>query len=448
MADAVQASNDGAGGEPFREKVRVQRGVRDQIEMIWLSLDQRLPGNHFVRAVAAAVRKLNLAPFYDVIKARQGHVGRTPVDPAILITLIVTATLEGISHDRRIARLCERDIVYQWICGGVSLNHHLLSDFRSADPERLEQVIVGLVAVLLEKGLVELTRTAQDGMRVRASAGSSSFKKLDRLQESLEAAQKRYEELQQERAAAEENPQSDVSDAQAAARERAAREKIDRIEEALKQLPDVQARMEKRKKGDGEKARCSTTDPDARRMKMADGGTRPAYNVQLCTTDKTRIIVGWDVNNAGSDSGLMSPMQEQLQEHYGRRSDEHLTDGGFSSNADIEEVESHETTVYSPVKAVKNKEKKGIDPYAPVKGDSPTIASWRQRMGTEAAQAIYKLRSSIAEFPNAVFRNNGLRQFGVRGLPKVTSTTLWQVLSYDISRILSLGWLNQLEDLA
>lgn len=448
MADARQTEQAGAADELAVGKVRVQRPVRDQIEMICLSLDQRLPSHHFVRAVAAAVRKLDLTAFYDAIKAREGHVGRPPVDPAILMTLIVTATLEGIAHDRRIARLCDRDIVYQWICGGVSVNHHLISDFRSADPERLEKLLVGLVAVLLEKGLVELTRTAQDGMRVRASAGSSSFKRQDRLQQSLEAAQQRYEELQQEREAAGDDSQSDDSDAKWAARNRAAQEKIDRIEEALKQLPEVQNRMEKRKKGEGEKARCSTTDPDARRMKMADGGTRPAYNVQLCTTDKTRIIVGWDVNNAGSDAGLMEPMQQQLQDHYGRRSEEHLTDGGFSSNADIEAVESHGTTVYSPVKAAKNKSKKGVDPYARMKGDSETIASWRKRMGTEAAQAIYKLRSSIAEFPNAVFRNNGLRQFGVRGLVKVKSTTLWQVLSYDISRILSLNWLDQLEDLA
>ena len=129
-------------------------------------------------------------------------------------------------------------------------------------------------------------------------------------------------------------------------------------------------------------------------------------------------------------------------------SNEHLADGGFNSMADIEQLAAHHTVVYSPVKAVKNKFKKGIDPYAPSKGDSETIAQWRQRMGTEAGQAIYKLRASIAEFPNAVFRNNGLQQFGDRGEQRVKSATLWHVLAFDISRILSLDWLSDRESAA
>jgi transposase len=400
------------------------------------------------------VKKLDLSEFYADIKAREGHVGRSPVDPAILIALIVLATVEGIGSDRQIARNCTLHLAYQWVCGGVSLNHHLLSDFRCLKPERLERLVVSLVASLLDKDLVQLTRTAQDGMRVRASAGSSSFKKKERLEECLIEAQAQVETLSKQAQDDDAGEGDDTEDSLAAAskrrsqaaQENAAAARVQRIEDALEQLPELQEKMEKRRKGDGEKARCSTTDPDARRMKMADGGTRPAFNVQLATTDETRIIVGWDVTNAGSDAGLMTPMLEQIEEHYGERPKEHLTDGGFSSNEDIEDVESHGTTVFSPVKAVKNKQKKGIDPFVPQKGDSETIGNWRKRMGTEAAKAIYKLRSSIAEFPNAVFRNCGLRQFRVRGAEKTKSVTLWHVLSYDLRRIVSLGWEDCLED--
>jgi hypothetical protein len=221
-------------------------------------------------------------------------------------------------------------------------------------------------------------------------------------------------------------------------------ERQERVEEALAQLPELEAKMERRKKGDGAKARCSTTDPDARRMKMADGGTRPAYNVQLATTDETRLIVGWDVTNVGSDGGLMTPMVEQLERHFDQRPQDYLTDGGFSSKHDIEELQSHGTTVYTPVRDEENKRAKGQDPFAPMPGDSPIIAAWRQRMGTEAAQTIYKLRPSLAEFPNAVFRNRGLRQFLVRGLNRVKAVTLWQVLAFNFTRIRSLGWLPAL----
>lgn len=433
---------------------RVQAAVRNQVEMMCKSLDQLLPPDHFARVVVALVKKLDLSEFYADIKAREGHVGRPPVDPAILIALIVLATVEGIGSDRQIARNCTLHLAYQWVCGGVSLNHHLLSDFRCLKPERLERLVVSLVASLLDKDLVQLTRTAQDGMRVRASAGSSSFKKKERLEECLREAQEQVDTLSKQAlddAAGEDDDAEDSAASQSkrrshAAQESAAAARLKRIEDASEQLPELQKKMEKRRKGDGEKARCSTTDPDARRMKMADGGTRPAFNVQLATTDETRIIVGWDVTNAGSDAGLMTPMLEQIEEHYGERPKEHLTDGGFSSNEDIEDVESHGTTVFSPVKAVKNKQKKGIDPFMPQKGDSETIGNWRTRMGTEAAKAIYKLRSSIAEFPNAVFRNCGLRQFRVRGLEKTKSATLWHVLSYDLRRIVSLGWEDCLED--
>ena len=204
----------------------------------------------------------------------------------------------------------------------------------------------------------------------------------------------------------------------------------ERVAEALAQLPELEAKRERRKKGDGAQARCSTTDPDARRRKMADGGTRPAYNVQLATTAERRLIVGWDVTNVGADGGLMTPMVEQfdrqLERQFDRRPQESLTDGGGSSKLDIEELESRGTTVYTPVREEENKRAQGQDPFAPMPEDSPIIATWRQRLGTEAAQTIYKLRPSLAEFPNAVFRNRGLRQFLVRGLHKVKAVTLWR----------------------
>ncbi len=319
------------------------------------------------------------------------------------------------------------------------MNHHLLSDFRSAHPERLEKLLVQVLASLMNQGLVTLNRVAQDGMRVRASARSSSFRRKPKLQEHLRDTQAQVEALKNQV-----DEDAGAADRRAkSAKERAAQERLARVEEALAQLPELEAKRERRQKGDGETARCSTTDPDARRMKMADGGTRPAYNVQLATTDETRLIVGWDVTNVGADGGLMTPMVEQIETHFQQRPQEYLADGGFSSKQDIEELESHGTLVFTPVKAENQKRAKGQDPFAAQPGDSPPIAAWRQRMGTAAAQALYKLRPSLAEFPNAVFRNRGLRQFLVRGLKKVQAVTLWQVLAFNLTRLQTLGWLRQ-----
>lgn len=403
------------------------------------ALDQLLPGDHAARVVWEFVRKLDLAEYYADIKAVEGRPGQPPVDPAILLALWLLATIEGVGSARELARLSTTHIAYEWLCGEVGVNHHLLSDFRSAHPERLEKLLVQVLASLMNQGLVTLHRVAQDGMRVRASAGSSSFRRKPKLQEHLRDAQAQVEALKNQV-----DEDAGAADRRAkSAKERAAQERLARVEEALAQLPELEAKRERRKKGDGETARCSTTDPDARRMKMADGGTRPAYNVQLATTDETRLIVGWDVTNVGADGGLMTPMVEQIETHFQQRPQDYLADGGFSSKPDIEELESHGTLVFTPVKQEHQKRAKGQDPFAARPGDSPTIAAWRQRMGTAAAQALYKLRPSLAEFPNAVFRNRGLRQFLVRGLKKVKAVTLWQVLAFNLTRLQTLGWLHQ-----
>jgi transposase len=429
------SSTDESKGIP-----RYQRGIRDQVEIQMRSLNEMLPGDHAARTVWEFVQKLDLSEYYAQIRAVEGHVGRPPVDPAILLSLWLLATIDGVGGARELERLCESHIAYEWLCGGVGVNYHLLADFRSLRSEQLEALMVQILGGLMEQGLISLSRVAQDGMRVRANAGGSSFRREGKLEEHLQEAQAQVDALKNQ-------PDEDAgaSDRRAkAARERAARERAERIQDALEQVAKLKEKMERRKKGDGEKARCSTTDPDARRMKMADGGTRPAYNVQLATTDETRIIVGWGVTNIGSDGGLMSPMMDQIQTHFGKRPDECVTDGGYSCKRDIEELHSKGTTVYTPVKEEEAKRKKGEDPFAPRKGDSPAMAEWRQRMGTPEAQEIYKRRPSIAEFPNAVFRNRGLRQFLVRGLEKVKSTTIWHVFAFNFTRLQTLGWLEKL----
>lgn len=421
-------------------KARYQRGVRDQMKIEMRSLDQQLPADHVARLVWSFVQKLDLSEYYSQIKAVEGRPGRSAVDPAILISLWLLATIDGIGSARELDERCRTDLPYEWLCGDVGVNYHLLSDFRTDDPERLDKLLVTLLAALLSQNLISLKRVAQDGMRVRASAGGSSFRRGEGLEKHLQEAQAQVDALKNQV----DDDQGSADRRARAARERAAQERVERIEEALSQLGELEAKMEQRKKGDGEKARCSTTDPDARRMKMADGGTRPAYSVQLATTDETRIIVGWDLTNVGSDSGLMAPMVEQIETHFGVRPEEYLTDGGFSTLDDIEELESRGSTVYTPVKEVEQKRARGQDPFAPMKGDSQWIAGWRVRMGTEAARAIYKLRPSLAEFPNAVFRNQGLRQFLVRGLARVKAVTMWQVLAFNFTRLRSLGLLDRL----
>jgi hypothetical protein len=289
--------------------------------------------------------------------------------------------------------------------------------------ELLDRLLTESVAVLMGEGLVTLDRVAQDGMKVRASAGAASYRRQPTLEEALVEAEQQVAKLRQE---LETDPAAHKS-RQQAARMRAAEERTKRVRAALDQLPQI---AESKKAKDREKARASTTDADARVMKMPDGGYRPAFNVQLATD-----ITGVDVSNSGGDKGQFAPMVEQHQERYERVPKEGLVDGGFVKKEDIEKVEQGGTTVYAPVQKPKDPER---EVHAPLPDDSPAVAQWRQRMATDEAKAIYRQRAATAECVNALARNRGLQRFLVRGLRKVMAVVLWYVLAHNLMRAVAL----------
>jgi transposase len=413
---------------------RFQRAERRQLEWREFSLDQFIPDEAPVRAVWAYVESLDLRRFYQQIQAVEGRPGRDPIDPQILLALWLYATVEGIGSARELDRLCARDLSYMWLCGGVSVNYHTLSDFRTQHVELLDELLTQSVAALLAAGLVELQRVAQDGMRVRAAAGSSSFRREATLEQHLADAQAQVAALQAE---AEEDP-GRGDRRRAAARRRAVEDRAARLQQALAEREQIAAKMEDRQKGSGVEARASTTDPQARKMKMGDGGFRPAYNVQFATTTDTQVVVGVDVTNAGTDGSQTTPMLAQIEQRYHQRPVEYLADGGFVNLEAIRQAESDGTTVYVPIMEQAQKRAKGIDPFAPLKGDSPEVARWRARMGTAAAQETYKQRAASAELTNAWCRNHGLQQFLVRGLEKVKAVALWHALARNFHSVVGL----------
>lgn len=404
------------------------------MRMQLLSLDQMLADDHPARLVWAYVESLDLSSLYARIRAVEGGAGRDPIDPRILMALWLWATIDGVGSARRLDRLCEEQLSYQWLCGEVTVNYHTLADFRVAHGDFLNELLTQSVAALLHQGLVELKRVGHDGMRVRADAGSGSFRRRATLEQCLDEARTHLDELRREA----EDDSSAEDRRVRAARERAARERAERLQRAVEEREQLAAQQERREKGTGDQARASTTDPEARRMKMGDGGFRPAYNVQFATAADSLVIVGVDVTNAGTDGGQMGPMVEQLDQRYGERPREYLADGGFVSLADITTLDRTGVTTYLPIMKQDEKRAKGIDPFAPVKGDTPEVARWRARMGTPEAEAIYRQRSQTAEFPNATCRNRGLRQFNVRGLVKAKAVVLWQALAHNFQRILDL----------
>jgi len=283
---------------------------------------------------------------------------------------------------------------------------------------------------LMAEGLVTLDRVAQDGMKVRASAGAASFRRQPTLEEALAQAEEQLAQLKKELEA---DPAASKT-RQQAARQRAAEERTERIHAALENVTKI---AEGKKPKDRPKARASTTDADARVMKMADGGFRPAFNVQLATATDSQIITGVDVTNSGGDQGQLAPMVQQHEERYEQTPDEMLVDGGFVKKADIDAVSPPQggTTVYAPVMESKDAQR---DPHTPRDDDSPAVAQWRQRMATDEAKTIYRERAATAECVNALARNRGLQRFLVRGLRKAKGVVLLYALVHNLMRAVTL----------
>jgi transposase len=420
-ATAAESVND--------RKARINRPERFQGEMRSESLDQRLDPDHEARVVWSVVAGLDLSPLYEKIAAVEGVAGRNASDPRVLFALWLYAAVDGIGSARRLEVLCHEHRAYEWLRGHVPVNYHLLADFRVAHGELLKQIQVDSLASMLAEGLISLATAAQDGMRVRANAGSHSFRRQPTLEEAQRQARAHLDKLE-----GDSDEDAGLSARQQKAQDRAARERHERITKAIEAAKHLAEQRERRQKGDGVKARASTTDPEARTMKMGDSGFRPAYNVQMATDSQSGIILGMDVINEGSDAGQMKPMMDNIKEALGQAPAAVLTDGGFSTLADIEATERGGTTVYTPVKEEDKQKKAGKDPFAAKPGDSPVLAAYRQRMGTEAAKELYRLRAPTAELSNARVRNQGVYQLPVRGLAKVKAVLWWHVLAINLLR--------------
>jgi transposase len=389
-----------------------------------------------VRSIWAFVEGLDLSAFEAEIGARGSEPGRPAIDPRILLSLWLFATSEGVGSARLVATLCGRDAPYQWICGGVPVSHKTLSDFRTKHGEKVDDLLTQVLAALMKHGVVKLKRVAQDGMRVRASAGAASFRRKTKLRQCLDEAREQVARLREEL----KDDKGASSNRERAAKERAARERQDKVKAALtemKQAEEARARELRRspsrvsKRGE---VRISTTDAECRVMKMADGGYRPAYNVQLATDAASGCIVGVMVTNHGNDQPHVEPMLDDIERRTGEIPREYLVDGGFASLRNIEVLSNRGARPYAPVP------NRLEDPHKPLASDPPAVGRWRKRMGRESAKRVYAQRAAVAERVNADLRvHRGLDRFTVRGLAKVNAVVLITALTFNVLRAIAVG---------
>ncbi len=453
LPEQIGAKREAGVGAP-----RLWEPERDAIELRAMCLDSLIGADHPARLIWAYVLRLDLRELEKLIKAREGVPGHPAITPRLLLGLWLYATSEGVVSARLLARLCERDDVYRWFCGGVGVNHRTLGEFRVDHGDLLNRLLAQSVTALAAEGLIDLDMLAQDGVRVRASAGASSFRRRARLEQRVTEVTAILAELAKD---VESDPAQNEQRLRKRRTQRAA-ERLSRLEAAVAKVAQIEAQQPKRKSKeskskeskstesksteskpqatpcegeppetkDGKRPkepRASTTDPEARVIKMADGGFRPAYNMQIASVAGEQIAVAVEVSTSSSDRGLARPMLEKVDATYGELPNQHLVDGGYSKNDDIEWAHGVDVAMHCP--PIINKH--NTDPFAPREDDGPGISAWRQRMNSEAGKAIYRKRS-IHECINARFRQWGLVQLTVRGRAKALVVLTWYALVNNI----------------
>lgn len=419
------------------EGPRVLRPDRSQLYWDAIDLESQLDAEHLARVVWAFVDGLDLTPLYERIKARDAVAGRPTPDPKVLLALWLYATIEGVGSARALERLCGSHAAYRWLCGGVPVNYHGLSDFRSLDGDLLDRILSECVAGLAAEGLVELDEVAVDGTKVAANAGRSSFRQAAGLARWEAAAQARIARLKGELAG---DPAAGERRRQAAT-ERAAAAVSARAGAAKRKLAELQAEKAKRTKthpkqeADKAEPAVSTTDPEARRMRLADGSYRAAYNLLVAVAPQAQIVLGVLATDRRHDSGLAAPMAEQLAQRYGRRPARLLFDTGLATRRDIVALAEQGTIVYAPPPPTRADAKlESLRKRAwRRRCEPPALAEWRARMASAAGQLIYARRRLI-EAVHGQIKNRGLRRLMLRGLEKVRCETLLHAIAHNIRR--------------
>jgi transposase len=410
-------------GQPKAEP-RLRQPDRQQFVLEPVCPDERIPADHPARTIWQVVERLDLSAFYEPIEARGSDPGRAATDPKLLVALWLYAAVDGVGHGRELNRLCQAHDAYRWLCGGVSVNYHMLNDFRVQHEQALDQLMTQVLTALLDQGVVKVARISQDGKRVRASAGTSSFHRKETLARRLEEVKQYIEELKHQ--------PEDASAVRQAARERAAHEQQERLQQALDLIPELEEMRRNPRNNQKDRAkpvRVSSTDPEARKMMMPDGGTRPAFNVQLVTDTSSGAVVGVEVVNSPADQNQSEPLREQVEQRTGRQVQEQLMDQGYVDMASIERAEASGVAVYAPLP----KSRTTGEPVTESRWDTEWTRRWRARMQTPEAQEVYKLRAARSERVNAELVDRmGLYRVAVRGLRKVKCVMLWMTLAYNV----------------
>jgi len=312
---------------------------RRQILLHRVDVESLIEGDHSARAIWALIGRLDLSRYHSQIAAVEGRAGREHTDPQLLISLWLYAYSRGISSAREVARRCEYEPAFQWLCGLEPISHRTLSGFRSDGKAELDDLFVQVLGLLSAEGLVSMERVTLDGTKIKANAGGNTLRRKEKIEAHLALAR---EQVQQMKVQAEEEEK--LAKRRAAARRRAARQRVSRLEAALREVQRLQ--REKKHERDQFVARASTTDPEAHVMRNGEGGTVPSYNVQLLTETTHGLVVNVEATADAIDYRQLEPALNRCQKTLGRLPGQRVADGDYTNHASVQVAAAHGVDFY------------------------------------------------------------------------------------------------------
>jgi len=466
--------------------------------MIMCTLDvETLVGEeHPARLFWGFLERVDLSEFAAGVRSREGTAGRPGTDPRLLIAIWLYAYSRGIGSAREVSRQMEWEPGFRWLAALEVINHHTLSDFRVAHQAALERLFGEVLGLFEHEGWIRLERVMQDGTKIRAQCGASSFRGRESLERHLERAR---EHVRRVSASSEEEPRRQR------ARERGAREREERIEQALEQWRRLKETKQQDKKS--YQPKVSLTEPEARIMKTSEGGLVPCYNVQVSTDAGHGLIVDTAVTTEVNDHHQLVGAMDRVEARFRRRPGQVVADGDYTTNRSVVAMAQRGIDFYGSWSRAAGRggwrshqppefrkeafryhadgdryecpagkfldfsgrqvqangtvqrfyrspteQCRGCEHYAEcVRGKTRRgrvvthqeviveVEQFRRKMETAEAQRIYRQRSEVAEFPFAWFKSFfRLRRFHVRGRAKAGMEALWVSLTFNLLRYFQL----------
>ena len=426
------------GHSPTHSHLKIRGPCRSQIEMNFLSLDDRIPHNHKARAVWDFVEEMDISVLYETIQSFEGSSGRKATSPKVFFALWLYAITEGTVSARKIARECLENDAYRWIAGGIGVNRNNLASFRATHPSSFQRLLTESLAVMVKGGVLGEEDFSQDGTRIKAAAGFATFRSEGTINEVQASISKLIKEITKAERKAEKGGERAVL-----ARQKAhAQRRLEKARQAANELKKHKETLTENAKKNHEgsrlakrldRAKASLVDPEARKMKMGDGGFRIAYNLQFATGVKSRAIYGVSVVNS-YDQGTMTPMISQVMHrlsYLNFKAPEHwLADAAYSYKNELNAAYA----LYPDLKIVAAPSQELEVAKKIKRTDSEAVKRWRRSIGTEKFKEIYAQRCSTAEFSNMQTKAKRLGELLIRGIPKVTSMCLLHAIAFNMMR--------------